>query len=371
MIFCPSWTGCNREGRKPYTTGTLNNLNGRNKTMAFDFGAASAAWEAFKAVRDFRGGDKLTQQTAGGVMPTLEDEAILLAVDQAVSQLTADGPLKVDGKKVMKKIAALRSKRLKSHQRDRWRKIVATLILTEHFEKFETSVVTKMPASGTGVPKEGDQVNVPFGPGGRRQQQNNTKKTGLHEIIRSFQRVHKDYEYTYEDPRVGHLVMIAGLIASDDPQYDPDKDIDDFKMAYEYLLSNYFDEKSISETAIEKTKKLYEAIASGAYDVLISLGLENDFSTVEMNVAKDDPERIAKLNAGYETALDQAITRKWSEIESYRDGIQVWDGWKDKNGKDLVRIKRKWIPTYFSPGTWVFIITVAAIFLFAASNSKG
>ncbi len=343
--------------------------------MAFDFGAASAAWEAFKAVRDFRGGDKPVQQTASGVMPTLEDEAILLAVDQAVSQLTAEGPLKVDGKLVIKKVAALRSKRLKPHQRDRWRKIVATLILTEHFEKFETSVITKSPTN-VHASQEGEVVNVPFSNAdGRRQNQQRQgqqqKKSGLHEIIRSYQRVQKDYEYTYEDPRVCHLVMIANLIDSDDPQYDEDKGIDDFNKAYEYLLSNYFDEKSISEMAIEKTKKLYEAIASGAYDVLISLGLENDFSTVEKNVAEDDPDLIAKLNAGYETALDQAISRKRSEIRSHRDGIQVWDGWKDKNGEDLVRIKRKWIPTYFSPSTWVFIITVAVIFLFAATNSKG
>ena len=340
--------------------------------MTLDFGAASLAWDAYKQVRDLTGGAKLTQQTAGGIVPTLDDEAILLAVDQAVSQLTTEGPLKVDGKLVMRKITALRSKRLKPHQNDRWRKIITTLKLTEHFEQFATSVVEKNPPSGAEVPKEGEMVNVPFSNAdGRRQNQQRQgqqqKKPGLHEIIRSYQRMPKDYEYTWEDPRVGHLVMVAGLIEGDDPQYDPRKGIDNFEAAYEYLLSNCFDEKS----AIEKTKKLYEAIASGAYDVLISLGLENDFSTVEKNVAEDDPDLIAKLNAGYETALDQAISRKRSEIRSHRDGIQVWDGWKDKNGEDLVRIKRKWIPTYFSPSTWVFIITVAVIFLFAATNSKG
>jgi hypothetical protein len=358
--------------------------------MAFDFGAASVAWEAFKAVQSMRGGEKLEQQTADSILPTLKDETILLAVDQAVSQLTIDATnngndsntkdngqadkisskMKVDGKLVMKKITALRSKRLKSHQNNRWRKIIATLILTEHFEQFETSTITKTPI-GTEKPQEGVAVKVPFDPKSRRpgQQGNQNKKTGLDEIIRSYQRMPKDYEYTWEDPRVAHLVMVAGLIENDDPQYDPDNDVDDFAQAYQYLLANYFDEKSIPEMAIEKAKKLQEAIASGTYDAFISFGLSDDLESAEKLVAEDDSDRIAKLNAAYREALDFAIMRKRNEIESHRDGIEIWDRWKNTKGEDMVRIKTKWISTYFSLGTWFVIIATAAIFWVAWQNS--
>lgn len=354
--------------------------------MAVDLGAISLGWDAFKKMREMAGGEKLTQQTAGGIVPTLDDEAVLLAVDQAVSQLT-DKPkdkndeddtsvpqnMRVSGQKVMRKIVALRSKRLKPHQNDRWRKIIATLELTEHFEQFATSVIEKIPTAGADVPQEGQPVIVPMASDSRKQAQQGQpkKKTGLHEIIRSYQRMPKDYEYTWEDPRVGHLVMVAGLIESDDPKYDPDKDVDDFKTAYEYLLSNCFDEKSIPETVIEKTKKLQEAITSGAYDALISMGLSDDLKAAEQLVAKDDPRRVALLNAAYEKALDDAITLKREQIESHRDGIRVWDGWKDKNGEDVVRIKHKWLPTYFSLNTWITIIITLVIFLVAGMNSRG
>ena len=345
---------------------------------AFDFGAASMAWDAFKAVRAL-GGDKPTQQKADGILPTLTDEAILLAVDEAVSRLMLDAShitnpaMKVDGKMVMKKIGALRKYRLKPHQRERWRKIIATLILTEHFKRFETSVITKTPTGQAEKPKEGEQVDVPFGPGGRRQnQQQGKKKAGLHEIIRSYQRVQKDYEYTWEDPRVGHLVYVASLITKDDPQYDPKANpvVDDFKAAYEYLLGNFFSEKSVSEEALEKTKKLQEAIASGAYDALVSLGLSDDLTAAEQSVSKNDPNRASLLNAAYENAIENAITRKREQIDSHRDGITIWDRWKYENGEDMVRIKHKWLPTYFSLGTWTFIIIAIAIFVIAAMNSK-
>ena len=343
--------------------------------MAFDFGAASIAWDALKAVRDMKTGDKPAQQTVeGDIIPNLKDEAILLAVDQAVSKLTVlTKPLKVDGGLVMKKIIALRSKRLKPHQNDRWRKIIATLTLTEHFEKFATSIVTKSPVAGAQAPKEGDSVVVPFKAGEDRkqaQQGQQKKNAGLHEIIRSYQRMQKDYEYTPEDPRVAHLVMVAGLIASDDPQYDPANGTDDFSQVYQYLLANYFNEKSIPETVIDKTKKLYEAVTSGAYDVLTSMGLSNDLEAAEQSVAKDDPNWITKLNQAYEKALDDAITHKREQIEAHRDGIQIWDKWKYSSGEDMVRIKTKWLPTYFSLGTWVCIITVVVIFAVAAMNTK-
>ncbi len=378
--------------------------------MAFDFGAASIAWDAFKAVRDLKV-DKPTQQTAGdGVLPSLKDEAILLAVDQAVSQLTVEGPLKVDGVLVMKKIAALRSKRLKSHQNDRWRKIIATLILTEHFEKFETSVITKSPTVSANAPKEGETVNVPFpGTDSRRQnqQQSQQKKAGLHEIIRSYQRVQRDYEYTWEDPRVTHLVMVASLIVSDDPQYDhdPANGVDDFSQAYGYLLSNYFDEKSITETAIEKTKKFYEAIASGAYDALTSLGLSDDLEAAEQSVAKDDLDRVAKLNTAYEKAIQDAITRKCEQIEGHRDGVTIPAlkipvlkvkllRTKERTfsrlfgsqlyhffsipalklpvpKKGTIKTEQRTFNTYFSLSTWLFTITTLAIFVIAGMNSGG
>ena len=340
----------------------------------FDFGAASMAWEAYKKVREMTA-PKPDQQKADGLLPTLEDEAILLAIDEAVARLTPDRSdiknpaMKVDGRKAMNKIKALRN-RLKPHQRERWRKIIAVLELTEHFEVYVTSIITKSPNGAK--PQEGEEVNVPFGTDGRRQANQKGKKGGLHEVIKNFQRVARDYEYTWEDPRVGHLVYVASLITEDSPKYDPQKGIDDFKDAYEYLLGNFFDEKSISETTIEKTKKLYEAIASGAYDALISLGLSDDLAAAEQSVAgKIGPVKdpVAELDAAYEQAIRNAIARKRGQIEAHRDGIWIWDNWKGANGEDMVRIKRKWLPTYFSPSTWAFIIITVVILMVAAHNS--
>lgn len=337
----------------------------------FDFAAASMAWEALKKVREMAA-PKPDQQKADGIFPTLEDEAILLAVDEAVSRLALDRSdiknpsMKVDGHLVMKKIKALRI-RLKPHQRERWRKIIAVLELTEHFEIYTTSIITKTP-SGAKL-QEGEEVNVPFGTDGRRQTGQQGKKGGLHEVIKNFQRVARDYEYTWEDPRVGHLVYVASLIKVDDPKYDPINGVDDFEDAYEYLLGNFFDEKSISETAIENTKKLYEVIASGAYDALISLGLSDDLEAAEQSVAKDDPNRIALLNAVYEQAIQSAIARKRREIDAHRDGVQMPQiGRYNKQGEYVVWMLGRKIPTFFSPTTWAIIITTVIIFLVAANK---
>jgi hypothetical protein len=324
---------------------------------AFDFGAASMAWDAFKAVRAMSG-EKPTQQKVDGIIPTLDDEAILLAVDEAVARLKTSDPLNVDGTVVMRKIAALRSKRLKPHQRERWRKIIATLILTEHFERFETSVVTKTPAQAA-TPQAGGQ--------GQNQQ---GKKGGLHEIVQNFQRVQADYEYTWKDPRVGHLVFVASLIRSDTPNYDEKSNHDDFKAAYEYLLGNFFDEKSISEVSIEKAKKLQAAIASGAYDALISLGMSDRFEAAEGAVPTDDPKRIEQLNALYEQAFEEAFAEKRSQIEGHRDGITIPQKgkWNARGEYEIKRLEKK-IPTYWSWKTWIFILTVIAIFVIAYQNT--
>ncbi|MCW1888538.1 MAG: hypothetical protein KIH67_003215 [Candidatus Moranbacteria bacterium] len=323
----------------------------------FDIGAASMAWDAFKAFRAMSG-EKLTQQKADGILPTLDDEAILLAVDQAVARLKPEGPLNVDGLVVMRKIAALRSKRLKPHQRERWRKIIATLVLTEHFEKFETSVVTKTPAQAA-TPQAGAQ--------GQNQQ---GKKGGLHEVIRNFQRFPKDYEYTSEDPRVGHLVYVASLIKSDTPNYDEKSGHDDFKAAYEYLLGNFFDEKSISELAIEKAQKLQAAIASGAYDALISLGMSDRFEAAEGAVLISDPKRIEKLNALYEEAFEAAFADKRGQIEAHRDGITIPQKgkWNAEGEYMITRLEKK-IPTYWSWQTWIFILITIAILVIAYRNT--
>jgi len=324
---------------------------------AFDFGAASMAWDAFKAVRAMSG-EKPTQQKVDGIIPTLDDEAILLAVDEAVARLKTSDPLNVDGTVVMRKIAALRSKRLKPHQRERWRKIIATLILTEHFERFETSVVTKTPAQAA-TPQAGGQ--------GQNQQ---GKKGGLHEIVQNFQRVQADYEYTWKDPRVGHLVFVASLIKSDTPNYDQASGHDDFKAAYEYLLGNFFDEKSISEVSIEKAKKLQAAIASGAYDALISLGMSDRFEAVEGAVPTDDPKRIEQLNALYEQAFEEAFAEKRSQIENHRDGItrRQKGKWNAAGEYEITRLEKK-IPTYWSWKAWGFIIFVIAVFMIAYLNT--
>jgi hypothetical protein len=322
---------------------------------AFDFGAASMAWDAFKAVRTM---NEPTQQKTDGIIPSLNDEAILLAVDEAVARLKPDGPLQVDGMVVMRKIAALRSKRLKPHQRDRWRKIIATLILTEHFEQFETTVVTKTPAQAA-TPQAGGQG------------QNQQGKKGLHEVIRNFQRVKADYEYTVKDPRVGHLVFVASLVKSDTPNYDEKSGHDDFKAAYDYLIGNFFDEKSLSEISIEKAKKLQEAIASGAYDALISLGMSDRFEAAEGMVPADDPRRVEQLNTLYEQAFEEAFADKRSQIEGHRDGITIpqLGRWNKKEGEYTIWSLEKKIPTYWSWKTWAFILITIAVFWIAYQNT--
>ncbi len=321
--------------------------------IGLDIGSASMAWDAFKALRAMSG-EKPTQQKVDGVLPTLDDEAILLAVDEAVARLKPDGPPLVDGAVVMRKIAALRSKRLKPHQRDRWRKIIATLVLTEHFEIFAASTVEKNPRDGSQESEQAQQK----------------KKPGPHEIIRSYQRVQADYEYTVKDPRVGHLVFVASLIKSDTPNYDEKSGHDDFKAAYDYLIGNFFDEKSISEISIEKAKKLQEAIASGAYDALISLGMSDRFEAAEGMVPADDPRRVEQLNTLYEQAFEEAFAEKRSQIEGHRDGITIPQKgkWNARGEYEIKRLEKK-IPTYWSWKTWIFILTVIAIFVIAYQNT--
>ncbi len=136
--------------------------------------------------------EPLKQQTTSILKPR-NDEAIQLAVDAALRKLP-------DGVQHVANVQAVRAA-LEPHQQTDWRKNMGSLELTERFEHVMASeTITR---GGRGNQQQAAGAAAQPGQGGQER------------IERRFERRPLDYEYTKDDPRVQHLVLVSKIISGE------------------------------------------------------------------------------------------------------------------------------------------------------------
>lgn len=236
-----------------------------------DMGNAFAFKEIWNAIRGIipHGAKEtpLEQQMAGGLLPSYDDEAICAALDATLVSLK--------GQAYLDKIIEVRAA-LQPHQRERWRKVFGNINLTERHENaISSKKSTKVEASAKGPARE--------------------------DSTEEYQRRQRDYEYTLEDPRLEHLILVSEMAR--------DHGVD---RAVTYLITSDFAlEKSLAEKFDALKKMGGEKLTRGAY----SLFLGDEYERIcEQNPGKpvDELEKI------FESALVAKTAREERTLEKAR-----------------------------------------------------
>lgn len=224
--------------------------------------------------------EPLTQQVTSSILPTRDDEAILIALDAAVSKLS-------DGLNHLARIQQVREK-LEPHQQTDWRKNLGSLKMTERFEQAMASeTVTE---SNRGGPDADDQGQPQRRRAGGHNQQRRTE--------RKFERRPIDYEWTDKDPRVQHLLLISSIAVTPNG----------VEKAQQYLLSAGFIKKqsasqqaaAAAEQGARKTTDLLYSLAAGdeingvlrAYDDGIDAAVAAKNDVERLRLERERQERI-------------------------------------------------------------------------------
>lgn len=260
--------------------------------------SAWAIWETLRSLRSvlssFGSSDtkassstvSLEQQVTSTLLPSRDDEAIQAAIDAALQEIDA-----VHLTRVQQVRAAL-----EVHQRTSWRKNLGSIKLTEKFEQVTTSeIVTKTAANDT---PDKDPAAVPLRKRGGQQRE---------ETKRTFDRRQRDYEWTEEDPRIRHLVLISKLVESEGGKKKG------VEKAKQYLLTaGLITEKSVTEIATEKLSKGKEAAFDATYTTVASVQLGDDFTRIDRLPAgpKKDKRLSNALNLKHQAKKDELAALK-------------------------------------------------------------
>lgn len=252
-----------------------------------------AFYEALKGLRGLfssSGADiSITQQTASAILPSRDDEAIQLALDATLNELGDHGPAHLA--RVQRVRAAL-----KPHQRTDWRVNLGSLKMTERFEQVMISETTTQNHPG----EQGDQPDPAL-----QQRRRNGGRKGQVRIERKFDRRQRDIEWTLEDPRVRHLILVSRIVEQGDreqvngiPQGVPD--------AISYLFSaGLIKEKSATEIGGEMANAALEGVSKNAFRGVASLQLGDAYDVIMAHPAPGvDQDQVLGR------ALDQKLQTK-------------------------------------------------------------
>lgn len=255
--------------------GHIHNFMKKQEGMMIDVAKIYAIKEFFGALRGviphMGKEDPLEQQVPSGLLPGYDDDAVMAALDATL--------VKERGQEYLNRITAVRAK-LEPHQRSRWRKVYTTIKLTERHEDVLCSRKrTKVEASPKGPARE--------------------------DSTEEYQRLQRDYEYTLEDPRLQHLILVSEMVR--------DQGVE---AAVEYLIASDFAlEKSVTQQATEKLSELKKAggekLRRGAYRLFLGDEYEKIF---EQNPGKP-MEELEKI---FESALVAKTAREEEALEQAR-----------------------------------------------------
>ena len=267
-----------------------------------------AFYEALKGLRGLfssSGADiSISQQTASAILPSRDDEAIQLALDATLNELENHGPAHLA--RVQRVRVAL-----KPHQRTDWRVNLGSLKMTERFEQVMISETTTRNHPG----EQGDQPDPAL-----QQRRRNGGRHGQERIERKFDRRQRDIEWTLEDPRVRHLILVSRIVEQGDrqqvngiPQGVPD--------AISYLFSaGLIKEKSATEIGSEVASAALEGVSKNAFRGVASLQLGDAYDVIMAHPAPgvDQDQVIGR-------ALDQKLrTKKANHAAHKAAGLPGW-----------------------------------------------
>jgi hypothetical protein len=248
--------------------------------MSVSLGNMYAVKEIWNAVRGLIPSSAkevpLEQQMASGLIPSYDDEAISAALDAALVQ--HKGPTYLTWIKAVRAI-------LKPHQRERWRKVYGTIKLTErHEDVLSSKKHTKVEASAKGAARE--------------------------DTTEEYQRRQRDYEYTKDDPRLQHLIIVAEMVRDHSAE-----------AAKVYLISSDFAlEKSLAEQTKEKLDELKTAAGKKLTAASYSLFLGSDRYDEVVNRNTGKPQEV--LEKDLSDALVSKTARDRRELkQAKRDRI--------------------------------------------------
>lgn len=211
----------------------------------------------------------LEQQMASGLIPSYDDEAISAALDAALVQHK--------GQEYLDRIKEVRAI-LKPHQRERWRKVYGSIKLTERHEDTLSS-------------RKHTKVEV------------STKEGAREDTTEEYQRRQRDYEYTLEDPRLQHLIIVAEMTRDHDAE-----------TAKAYLINSDFAlEKSIAEQAKEKLDELKTSAGKKLTAASYSFFLGSDGYDEVANRTTGRPQE--EIEKALSAALVAKTTREQRELD--------------------------------------------------------
>lgn len=267
--------------------------------MATSF-SGMAIWEALRSLRGlFSPGTadiSITQQQASALLPSRDDEAIQLALDATLMEQTG-------GAQHLVRIQEVRQA-LEPHQRTDWRVNLGSLKMTERFEQVMISeVITR---SNSGDPADqSDPVNQVLG-----QRRRNPGRKGQERVERKFDRRQRDYEWTAEDPRIKHLILISTIVQESG-----------VAKAKAYLLAaGLIKEKSTTQQAGEKVSAAWETANKGVFHGVASLQLGDEYDAIKQRTppGSDLDERVNEAL----TAKHQAMKEKTTDLKAA--GPPLW-----------------------------------------------
>lgn len=221
--------------------------------MATSF-SGMALWEAMRSLRGlFSSGSadiSITQQQASALLPTRDDEAIQLALDAALQGL-GNGPLHLE------RVQSVREA-LEPHQRADWRVNIGSLKMTERFEQVMISKTTTRTNSASGEQPEQQD-------GALQQRRRGSGTRGQERTEEKFDRRQRDYEWTEEDPRIKHLILVSKLVEKGG-----------VAKAKAYLLAaGLIKAKSLKEQGSDALSNAQEAAAEKLYQLVAAKQLDS------------------------------------------------------------------------------------------------
>lgn len=264
-----------------------------------------AVWEILRSLKGLfgtEGGAKevpLEQQVASMLDP-LSDEAIQAFLDEALVRVKG-----ADGVRYLTAIQKVRDT-LEPHQKERWRKVIGKMKLTEKFESFTVSETIT-----GGDDQQGQQAQDVRRRAAAQLQQ---PKQGKGKTERKFDRRPRDYEGTVEDPRVQHLILVADLVMSEN-----DENVG-VEKARRYLFSgDYITEKTLTQQTKEKAAKVTEAAISGVHDVSLSAMLGERYDRINRLTQGDQRDKLLSQAARRKRSVKE---RELTELKA--QGLPKW-----------------------------------------------
>lgn len=276
-----------------------------------------AVWELLRGLKGlFIGGDdspkdSIKQDVASMFDPT-SDEVVLLPADTAI--MAAKG---LDGKCYLDALRRI-FLHLKPHQREQWRRIVAKHHLTEMHEQ----VVTSRKTTKTGSDAKVQEVE-PEGQSLRRRDPGKGKGAATREEVNeTFDRREVDYEWTAQDPRVKHYLLVIDLYfqAKKDSaqQSEEEKEKEALAAISDYLLARgLITEKSLLQSGEEKLVGVKDAAVDTAYAGMARLIIGTD----EYDRISGSTQEGNNRNQAIHTAIKAANARRKTKLATDKAAI--------------------------------------------------